>query len=100
MAYLNNCSWEGLQVYESFFIIQVLIGLGVGHIHYLVPCLNSTEKKIINFDDYFSWVAQGVAAPAGKVRHISSLGEDLLIAFPGPSLPTEADKEAGRKIGG
>lgn len=93
IIFLVNNDFEGLESYESHFVIQVLIGLGVTHLHYVFPVLNAVQE-FTKIKDYFSMRLQDcVEISTSDPEKIDSFGEKLVFAFPGPTLPTFAEKE-------
>lgn len=100
VAFLMNCCFEGLMVYETYFIVQVAIGAGAGHLHYLIPAALSASTKVLGLNDYVNYHIQGPAEkPIAQPCSITPLGTENIIAFAGPSLPTPAETEMGRRLG-
>ncbi|CAG9318933.1 unnamed protein product [Blepharisma stoltei] len=95
---LLNCDFEGLDIYESYYFAQVLIGLGVNHLHYIFPTINQISS-LEGINDYISFQLQGCAEkPSDDAESIKSLGIKNAISFAGPSLPTQAEHLLADKL--
>lgn len=88
---LVNCDFEGLDVYEAYYLVQVLIGLGIRHLHYVFPVVNYITA-LHGIDDYLNFKLQGCAeVQSNDACTISSLGNKLVIGLPGPGLPSPSE---------
>jgi hypothetical protein len=99
---LFNNDYEGLEPFEAYFLVQCLISLGVGHLHYLFPgeSLNGTCEGVVNVKDYISHRSQGASELSiENPRKITSTGEAYVMSWAGPTLPTLAEKEMSRRVG-
>ena len=96
---LVNKDLEGLSVYESYYLVQVLLGLGVGHLHYILPALSEPSDSFLRVKDYFEFHLQYYAEkPCSNPGKLVSLGESYVLAFPGPALPSKAERELAQRI--
>lgn len=94
-----NSEYEGLETYEAHFLVQILISLGVQHLHYMFPVINQIDG-IVGIDDYLNLYVRGCAdKPNFMTSQISSLGNRIVSAFAGPTMPTTAEVELARRLG-
>lgn len=96
---------EGLDPFEGVYMAQVFREVGVSHLHYSFPVeeLSGTEGGIEYLQDYFAFTNQCLANDLFTSRspvRITSLGTRNVIAWSGPSLPSPAEKELSRRLGG
>lgn len=103
VAVLGSPTEEGFDPFESLFLAKLLKEMGILHIHYRFPAINIPPSEAIYMQDYYSLTSQCLPSflfTSSQPTRISALGTANVVAWPGPGLPSPAEREMGRKLGG
>lgn len=83
-------SLEGLNIYESYFILRVFDSLRVGHVHYHFPAIS--DVKFAGVQDYVGFRLHGRACwPRFVSTSMTATGDSKVLAFAGPTFPSTAE---------
>lgn len=100
---LSSPSEDGFDPFESLYLAKLVKDLGATHLHYhFSPCHPGVSQSTYLLD-YYSMTTQCQPSPHFTSQHparMSALGDVNVVAWAGPSLPSAAEIELGRRIGG
>lgn len=103
IAVLNSPTEEGFDPFESLFLAKLIKELGIPHIHYRFSAVNFPSSEAVYVQDYYSLTSQCLPTflfTSSQPACISALGSAKVVAWPGPGLPSPAEREMGMKLGG
>ena len=98
VAVLLTHTVEGLNLYESYFLLRVFDSLRVSRVHYLFQAFS--EESHCGIKDYVSFRLHGtVCWPRFSPSELTSTGEPIVMAFSGPTFPSIAEISMCERLG-
>ena len=98
IAIVLTKSLEGLNIYESYFLIRLFDSLRVPALHYVFPAF--TEERFAGIEDYVGFRLHGRACwPKFEPSSITKTGENFVLAFSGPTFPSTAEITMAALVG-
>lgn len=97
VAVILSHTLEGINIYETYFLLRVFDSLRVHNVHYIFPAFTEIDKGGVA--DYLGFRLHGRACwPKFEASQITSTGEHFILAFAGPSIPSNAEFRMCEKI--
>lgn len=97
LAIILTKSLEGLNIYESYFLLRVFDSLRVAHVHYHFPAFSDTPFAGVK--DFVGFRLHGRACwPKFAATNLTKTGESQILAFPGPSFPSTAEMKMAKSV--